>query len=351
MLPVSVAAIAAFLDAPFTGDADRLIFGVSTPDAADADDLIFVSSPKHAPRAAAAGAVLAAPGFEQVENTTIIRVADPDRAMMRVVEWLFPTTRSFTGVSPAAVVEPSARLGREVGIGPLAYVGTDASIGDRTELHPTATIGRNAQVGDDCVIHAGVHIYPGTIVGNRVVLHSGVVLGADGFGYVRERLPHGVATAEECERLAKVPHVGRVVIEDDVEIGANSTVDRARLSETRIGRGTKIDNLVTIGHNSEVGRHCIIIGQAGISGSTVLGDYVTIAGQAGLAGHIRIGPHGVVGAQAGVTKDVPAGEKVLGSPAVDARRARKALVLIDSLPEFKRRLADHERRLSDLEHT
>jgi UDP-3-O-[3-hydroxymyristoyl] glucosamine N-acyltransferase len=351
MLPVSIAAIAAFLDAPFTGQADRLIFGVSTPESADANDLVFVSSPKHAACAAAAGAVLARPDFDLAQDATIIRVHDPAAAMAQVVEWLFPTTRTFSGVSPAAVVEPSARLGHDVGIGPLAYVGVDVGIGDRTEIHPTATIGRNARVGNDCIIHAGVHIYPGAIVGDRVVLHAGVVLGADGFGYVRERMPQGAATPEEPVRLRKVPQIGGIVIEDDVEIGANSTVDRASLAETRIGRGTKIDNLVTIGHNSRIGRHCILIGQAGVSGSTVLDDYVTVAGQAGLAGHIRLGAGAVVGAQAGVTKDVPAGQRVLGSPAVDARRARKALALIDSLPDFKRRLADHERRLRDLERT
>jgi UDP-3-O-[3-hydroxymyristoyl] glucosamine N-acyltransferase len=348
MLPVSVAAIAEFLDAPFTGEADRLIFGVSTPEAADADDLVFVSSPRHAMTTGEAGAVLAPPDVE-LGDVAIIRVPDPGVAMMRVVAWLFPPTRSFQEVSPAAVVEPGARVGRDVGIAPLAYVGADACIGDRTEIYPTATIGRGVSIGRDCVIHAGVHIYPGTIVGDRVVLHSGVVLGADGFGYVREPAAEGVATADEPARLIKVPHVGRVVVEDDVEIGANSTVDRATLAETRIRRGTKIDNLVTVGHNSDVGRHCIIVGQAGIAGSTVLEDYVTIAGQAGLAGHVRIGTGAVVGAQAGVTKDVAAGQKVLGSPAFDASRARKALALFDSLPEFKRRLADHDRRLSDLE--
>jgi len=260
MRQVAVAAIAAFLDAPVTGDADRLIRGLSTPDCADSGDLVFVSSRRRTPDVITAGAVLAAPGVEFPEHTTIIRVPDPAAAMMRVIDWLFPATRVFADVSPAAVVDPSAQLGCDVGIGPLAYVGADVCIGDRTEIHPTATIGRGALIGDDCVIHTGVHIYPGTLVGNRVVLHAGVVLGADGFGYIREAMPPALATPDEPERLGKVPHVGRVVIEDDVEIGANSTVDRAMLADTCIGRGTKIDNLVTIGPNSRVGRHCIIIG-------------------------------------------------------------------------------------------
>jgi UDP-3-O-[3-hydroxymyristoyl] glucosamine N-acyltransferase len=349
MLPVSIAAIAAFLDAPFTGEAERLIFGVSTPESADVGDLVFVSSSEHAAFAAAAGAVLARPDLDLALNTAVIRVDDPAAAMAQVVEWLFPATRTFSGVSPTAIVEPSARLGEDVGIGPLAYVGANVRIGDRTEVHPTATVGRNVRIGCDCVVHSGVHIYPETVVGDRVVLHAGVVLGADGFGYVREPIPQGAATPDEPLRHRKIRQIGHVVIEDDVEIGANSTIDRASLAETRIGRGTKIDNLVTIGHNCRIGRHCIVVGQAGISGSTVLDDYVTVAGQAGLAGHIRVGARAVVGAQAGVTKDIRPGEVVLGSPAIDAGRARKGYVLIESLPDFKRRLADHERRLHDLE--
>ena len=186
-------------------------------------------------------------------------------------------------------------------------------------------------------------------IGNRVILHSGVVIGADGFGYVPETLPASEAAPDEPRRHRKIRHVGSVIIGDEVEIGANTTIDRATFAATRVGNGTKIDNLVTIGHNATIGRHCIIIGQAGISGSTALGDYVTVAGQAGLAGHVRIGSNVVIGAQSGVTKDVAPGEIVLGSPAVESKRAKKALTLIDSLPDFKRALASHERRLAELE--
>ena len=175
------------------------------------------------------------------------------------------------------------------------------------------------------------------------------MIGADGYGFVQEPTP-ATAPAEPL-RHTKVPQVGIVVLEDDVEVGANSTVDRAALDETRIGRGTKVDNLVQIGHNCQIGKHCLVVALAGISGSTVIGDYVTIAGQAGVAGHVEIGPRAIVGAQAGVTKDVPAGKIVLGAPAIDAREARKAYSLIPSLPEFKRKLADQARRLEVLEET
>jgi UDP-3-O-[3-hydroxymyristoyl] glucosamine N-acyltransferase len=280
---------------------------------------------------------------------TAIRVASPAKAMARIIDWLLPPRRTFDSISPAASIDASAQLGQDVGIGPLVYVGPRVRIGDRTEVHPSSTIGEDAIVGADCVIHSGVHIYPQTIVGNRVILHSGVVIGADGFGYASEPRPDDARTADEPYQHGKIRQVGIVIIDDDVEIGANTTIDRAALSATRIGRGTKIDNLVTIGHNSVVGRHCIIIGQAGLSGSTILGDYVKVAGQAGLTGHLRIGDHAVIGAQSGVTKDVPAHGVVLGSPAVDGMRAKKALTLIDSLPEFKRTLAAHERRLAALE--
>jgi UDP-3-O-[3-hydroxymyristoyl] glucosamine N-acyltransferase len=322
---------------------------VSTPEQADSGDLVFVVSAKHLAGAAAAAAVLVPSGLELPAGITAIRVADPMSAMARVVDWFFPVRRVFDHVSPAAFVDRTATLGAGVGIGPLAYVGPGVRIGDRTEIHPSSTIARDTQIGSDCVIHSGVHIYPDTRIGDRVVLHSGVVIGADGFGYVREPLPSDAARADEPFRHRKIRHVGCVAIEDDVEIGANTTIDRGMLTATRIGRGSKIDNLVTVGHNSTVGRHCIIIGQAGLSGSTVLDDYVTIAGQVGVADHVRIGARAVVGAQAGVTKDVPAGQTALGSPAVEGLRAKKALTLIDSLPEFKRALSAHARRLADLE--
>ena len=260
---------------------------------------------------------------------------------------MVPVSRTFLTVSPQAVIGADVSLADDVGIGPFAFVGEGTSVGRGTEIHPGVTVAARVVIGDDCVLHSGVHVYPDTIIGNRVTLHSGAVIGADGFGYQRDPLPPGEAHGPFRHR--KIRHVGRVVIEDDVEVGANSTIDRAALAETRIGCGTKIDNLVMIGHNARVGRHCVIIGQAGISGSTTIGDCVTIAGQAGLTGHLTIGHRVVIGAQSGVTKDVGDDGIVLGSPAEDALRAKKALALIVSLPQFKKRLAAHERRLRALE--
>ena len=344
----TVAEIAAYLGGRVAGRPDLAIRGVSTPADAGPDDLAYIESARHLDSGRAAGALLVPESLDVPDELTAIAVRDPAAAMARVIDWILPLRRSVTAVSPAAFLEPDCVIGDEVGIGPHVYVGNGVRIGNRTEIHPNSTIGRESVIGDDCVIHSGVHLYPGTTIGHRVVLHSGVVLGADGFGYTREPIPDP-QDADESMRHRKTRQVGCVVVGDDVEIGANTTIDRASLSETRIGHGTKIDNLVQIGHNARVGRHCIIIGQAGISGSTVLGDYVTVAGQAGLAGHVHIGSHVVIGAQSGVTKDILPGEIVLGSPAVESIRAKKALALIDSLPDFKRRLAAHERRLRALE--
>jgi UDP-3-O-[3-hydroxymyristoyl] glucosamine N-acyltransferase len=335
------------------GDADRVISGVGSLRSANPNDLVFIDSPKHAEdlRSSRAGAAILPDGLEPPPGMPAIRVRQPALAMARALEILVPEDRAFEGVSPQAVLGKNVELAEGVSIGPQVYIGDGVRIGRGTEIHPGTTIGRGTSIGEDCIIYSGVRIYHGTSIGNRVILHGGAVVGADGFGFVQEKLSGPDASPQEPLRHRKMRQVGRVVIEDDVEIGANTTIDRAALDATRIGRGTKIDNLVMIGHNCVIGRHCIIVAQAGVSGSTVTGDYVTIAGQAGLAGHLKIGSRAVIGAQAGVTKDVPDGQIVLGSPAIDARQARKSLTLIDSLPDFKKSIAAHERRLAKLEGT
>lgn len=343
-----VADLAAALGGSVVGDPERVINGVSTLIEAGAQDLSFVESEKYARQleTSRAGAVLIPERVTPPPQMSGIRVSHPAIAMARAIDLICPPERVFTLVSPLASLGARVSIGPEVGVGPYAVIGDDVSIGRGTEIHPHVTIGARTIIGEHCVLHAGAHVYADSGIGHRVILHSGAVIGADGFGYVQEPVTAG---GDEPMRHRKVRQMGRVVLEDDVEVGANSAIDRAALTETRVGRGTKIDNLVTIGHNSRVGRHCIIIGQAGLSGSSVLGDYVTIAGQAGLAGHLTIGARAVVGAQAGVTKDVPPDGVVLGSPAVEVRRAKRALALFDRLPEFKKSIAAHEARLRALE--
>jgi UDP-3-O-[3-hydroxymyristoyl] glucosamine N-acyltransferase len=346
---LTVGALAQALGGRVIGDPDRIIGGVSTPAAATPGDLVFVESRHYAEQlqASAAGAALVTADVHVPEGMSAILVDHPSLAMSRAVDLLVPPERFYSSISPLAAIGADVECDEGVGIGPHASIGDGVRIGAGTEIHPNATIGPRCTVGADCRIYAGVHLYHDVTVGDRVVLHSGAVIGADGFGFVPE--PAGQPEPDEPTRHRKIRQVGRVVIEDDVEIGANSTIDRASLAETRIARGTKIDNLVMIAHNCTVGRHCIIVAQAGVSGSTSIGDYVTIAGQAGLTGHLAIGRGAIIGPQSGVIDDVEPEQSVLGSPAVDAVRAKRAVFLIGGLPEFRKRLSSHERRLAGLE--
>ncbi len=270
---------------------------------------------------------------------TVIRHPNPYLAFAKLVELFYPAPeRTVTGVHPGASVSAEARLGRDVNVGFGACVEAGATIGDRVDLGPLCYDGRDVRIGDETRLNPHVTLYAGVEVGRRCILHSGAVIGADGFGYAQEGgIPY------------KIPQRGTVVLEDEVEIGANTTIDRAVLGATRIGRGTKIDNLVQIGHNCEIGEGSILVSQCGVSGSTKLGRRVTLAAQAGLVGHIELGDGAIVGAQAGVTKDVPAGQAVLGSPAVPFAAAKRALALVEKLPEIRKEVRELAKRLEEIE--
>jgi UDP-3-O-[3-hydroxymyristoyl] glucosamine N-acyltransferase len=349
---ITVRELASLVTGDVVGNPELVVMRVASLESAGPGDLVYVDSPRYSGallRTKASAAILPE-GIEPPSGMSAIRVRQPALAMAQALEILHPFERTMVGISSHAAIGDDVELGEGVAIGSHASVGDRVRIGRGTEIHPNATVGRGSIIGDDCVIHAGVHIYHGVTIGNRVIIHAGAVIGADGFGYIQESVSASGAPADEPIRHRKVRQIGAVVIEDDVEIGANTTIDRAALDVTRIGCGSKIDNLVQIGHNCLIGRHCIIVGQAGLSGSCVLGDYATLAGQAGLAGHLTVGARAVVGAQAGVTKDVPDGKFVLGSPAIeDFRSAKRALSLIESLPEFKKAIASHEQRLTRLE--
>jgi UDP-3-O-[3-hydroxymyristoyl] glucosamine N-acyltransferase len=263
-------------------------------------------------------------------SLAVIEVDDPMAAFLAVRSHLSGGPRArWTGIHPQSSVAPSARIGQDVAIYPFAYVGEDAAIGDGTTLHPGAVIGAGCTLGRDCVIHPNAVLYPNVILGDRVEVHAGTVLGGDGFGY---RMMGG--------RHVKIPHSGRLVVGDDVEVGSNCTIDRATFEATRIGEGTKIDNLVMIGHNNQIGRHNVLCGQVGIAGSCSTGDYVTMAGQAGIKDNTKIGNGVVVGAQAGVHRNVPDGQHVLGSPAIPGREQRRIFQMIARLPEMHRQLRE-----------
>ncbi len=308
-------------------------------------DITFIESERYAKqlRSSPASAAIVGPHFtvahrETADTLAVIEVDDPMAAFLAVRTHLSGTGRSrWTGIHPQASVAPSARLGRDVAIYPFAYVGEDAAIGDGCTLHPGAVIGAGCTLGRECVIHPNAVLYPGVVLGDRVEVHAGTVLGGDGFGY---RTTGG--------RHVKIPHSGRLEVGSDVEIGSNCTIDRATFEATRIGEGTKIDNLVMIGHNNQVGRHNLLCGQVGIAGSCKTGDYVIMAGQAGIKDNTTIGSGVIVGAQAGVHRNVPDGQNVLGSPAIPVREQRRIFQMIARLPEMHRQLRELSARIAEI---
>jgi UDP-3-O-[3-hydroxymyristoyl] glucosamine N-acyltransferase len=303
-------------------------------------DITFLANPKYASKLAGTGAS-AVIADESVTGSpcAVLRTNEPYLAFAEAVALLHPVERPPAGVSPLASVDPTAELGPEVSIAAFVSIGARVRIGARTILAPHVVVGARAVIGSDCLIHAHASIREGVQIGDRVVLQDAAVIGSDGFGFARQR--------DGSHR--KIPQVGRVVIEDDVEIGAHTAVDRPAVGETRIAAGTKIDNLVQVAHGVRIGRHALLAAQSGIAGSSELEDEVILAGQAGVTGHVRLGRGTRVGAKSVVTKDIGPGRHVTGIPAVDVEQWREATVLLRRLPELRERTRDLERRLSELE--
>ena len=322
------------------GDGGIEITRVAAIDEAGPGDLTFLSNPKYASKLAGtrASAILA---DDKVTGApcAVLRTPQVYLAFAEAVSLLMPRARPAPGRSPLASIDPTAQLGADVSVGPFAAIGARARIGARTVLHPHVTVGPDASLGEDCEIHAHASIREGVRLGHRVVVQDAAVIGSDGYGFARR--PDGTHH--------KIPQVGGVSIDDDVEIGAGTTIDRPAIGETRIGAGTKIDNLVQVAHGVRIGRNVLLAAQVGIAGSTVLDDAVMMAGQSGAAGHVRLGAGATVLAKSAVTKDVGAGEQVAGIPAGDAAEWREASVLQRRLPELRKTVAALEARLAALE--
>jgi UDP-3-O-[3-hydroxymyristoyl] glucosamine N-acyltransferase len=336
---VTLREIAERLECRLEGDGDIDIVRVAGIQDAGPGDLTFVANAKYEkalPATRASAVILRHDAL--TAPCAILRAHDPYLAFARAVGLFTPIERPAPGIDTHAAIAADAQVGQNVSIGPFVAIGEGTSVGDGTVIHPNVTIGSGARIGADCVIHSNVSIRERVTIGNRVVLQNGVVIGADGYGFVRR----GDGTHE------KIPQVATVVIEDDVELGANTTVDRPAVGETRIRAGTKIDNLVQIGHGVTVGRNVLMAAQVGIAGSTRIGDDVTFGGQVGVGGHLTIGRGAVAVGQSGVTNSLDAGEMVAGYPAIDAREWRKASVVFRRLPELKRRIEQLEARLADL---
>ena len=334
MAEMTLSELARLLGGQLDGDGGKLVRGVGTIESAGPDEVTFLANARyerHMEAARAAAVIVnrtyAGPG------KSLIRCDDPYFAFRQAMVAFYGFRKcSFDGIDPRASIAASARLGRDVRIAAFVTVSEGCQIGDGTAIYPGVCVGPNCRIGRDCVIHPNVTLYDGTILHDRVTIHAGSSIGQDGFGY-----------ATHDGRHQKIPQVGWVELEDDVEIGACCAIDRATLGPTIIGAGTKFSNLVAIGHGTRMGKHCLMVAQSGIAGSAVVGNYCVFAGQSGVVGHIRIGDGVQVAAQSGVTGDVPSGMQVGGSPAVPLAEARRAWMAFSRLPQLRtavRRLAE-----------
>jgi UDP-3-O-[3-hydroxymyristoyl] glucosamine N-acyltransferase len=325
------------------GDAAIEIVRVAGIEQAQQGDVTFVDNPRYVPRLSTtnASAVIVGDDLAIPEGVgfAVLRSKKPYVDFARAVTLFLPSSTPAKGIDALSAIAADARIGTDVSIGPFVAVGAGASIGARTVLYPHVAVGPGAVVGDDCVIHSQCSIRERAVVGNRVILHDGVVVGSEGFGFAKQA---------DGTHL-KIPQGAGVVIEDDVEIGANSTIDRPAVGETRIQAGTKIDNLVHIAHGVSVGRRVLLAAQVGISGSAVVEDDVILAGQVGVAGHLRIGKGAMATAQSGIPNAVEPGAYVSGSPAIPHQDWLKASAVYRQLPVLRRRVAELERRLVELE--
>ena len=330
--------LAVAIGAELEGDRDFAVRGVASPERAGTHDLIYVEAAKHAERAgtSVAACVIASEGVT-ISGKIILRHPQPKVAFAKAAAMLVDRAPIATGIHATAIVAPLARVGKNVSIGPYAVIGEDVHIGDGTQVGAHCVIGAGCWIGERCRIHPRATLYAGARVGHRVEIHAGTVIGADGFGYV-----YG------DERYWKFPQVGIVEIGDDVEIGANATIDRGSLDDTRIAEGVKIDNLVHVGHNVEIGAHTVIAAQTGISGSSSLGHHVVVGGQVGIADHCTLEDGAIAGAQAGIPtgKTIRAGQTVWGTPAREIGKFKEAYAWYTRLPELGARIKEMERKTS-----
>lgn len=334
--PVRLAELARAIGLDVDGDASLEIRGFASIGEARGDELVFVRDRTHLPAlgASRARAVVAPPGLD-VDGRSVLRSPRPAHDFSRLMQTFLPVRRPPVGVAPGAHVDPTAVVDPSASIAPGACIGPESHIGARSVVAENATIGARVRIGRDGWIHSGAVVREDCELGDRVVLQPGVVVGSDGFGLVADTEGRPVAMA----------HRGRVVIEDDVEIGANTTIDRATLDETRIRRGAKIDNLVQIAHNCDIGENALIVAQSGLSGGTIVGAGAIVMAQAGTTGHLRIGARAFVGARAGLHHDVADGERVFGSPAMEERTWHRAMAGLKRLPELLRRVRRIEQQL------
>jgi len=331
--------LAGFLGGTVRGDETCRVNGLAPLEAAGADKVTFLANPKYASKVAetGAGAVLMAPGGESY-GRNVIEVANPYLAFAKLLTLFYVQPHRPRGVMPEACIGIGVSLGEDISIYPGAIVGDNVTLGDGCVVHPGAVIYAGVTIGDNTTIHANAVVRERCRIGNRCVIQPGAVIGSDGFGY-----------APDGSSYYPIPQIGIVVLEDDVEIGANTCIDRAALEVTLIRRGTKLDNLVQVAHNCQIGEDCMIVSQVGISGSTRIGNHVTLAGQVGVAGHLTIGDNVIVGAQSGVPGSLPANAGYSGSPVLPHKEWLKSMAVVANLPDMRKTVAALEKRIVGLE--
>ena len=339
---MSIKEIANIVNGEIIGDSDINLTGLGKIEEADSKEITFFANPKYKQflSTSKAGTILVNKNFDVSEysDKTFIKVEDAYFSFVKLFSIFYPQGDLLPlGISSLAYVDNNARVGTNVRIGPNVYVGQDCRIGNNVILYPGVVLLKNIEVGDDSVLYPNVSIRENCKIGKRVILHNGAVIGSDGFGF-----------AFQEGRYHKIPQMGIVILEDDVELGANVTIDRATLGETRICSGTKLDNLVQIAHNVEVGSHTVMAAQCGVAGSTKIGSYVMFGGQVGVAGHSQIGDKVQVGAQSGVAKNAADGEVLFGSPARPMMKTKRIEAVINNLPEMAKKLSALQREVEKL---
>ncbi len=337
-MPFTASQIAEQLHGQVFGDGSIELTGLAPADSAKPGDLTFAEKATYfaAAEESQAAAILVSDEFASSKKV-VIRVPNARIAMARLLPLFFPPDQHTPGIHPSATIAPSAQIDPTCHIGPSCVIGARVRVGARSVFMGGNHIGRDCQIGVDVCLFPNVVIYPKCQVGHRVAIHAGSVIGSDGYGYVFDTSFH-----------RKMLQVGNVIIQDDVEIGANAAIDRGALGPTVIGQGTKIDNLVHVAHNVAIGRHCLIMGQVGFAGSTRLGDYCVIASQSGIAGHLKLGQQATVGAKSGVMRDIPDKGTVLGIPAMPDKQAKRQIIALQQLPELIRRMRELEKEVAEL---
>lgn len=326
-MEITAGALANMLGGTLVGDPDKSVTGFSTIEEASEGDLTFISNPKYSRHASSSNAsvILVSKDFEPQGDVkaTLLRVADPYAALAYLMRMAEMRKDKPSGIQNPVFIDESAKISDDIYIGAFSYVGKNVEIGKGSLIYPQVFIGDNCTIGKDCIIYPGVKIYQGCEIGNRCIIHSGAVIGSDGFGF-----------APVDGKYEKIPQIGKVSIEDDVEIGANTTIDRATFGKTVIGKGSKLDNLIQVAHNVRLGENNVIASQAGIAGSTQVGDNNRIGGQCGFAGHIKIGNNNEFGAQSGIHTNIGDNKRLIGYPAVDIMQFAKTTVYLRRLDEL-----------------